>query len=373
MPSRPRWIFGRDAAPESAREVGLFVPVNEVFPGTKGTKRELVQLLATLSRDDTLFQCARTNTIVSGFGDFENVPRQQQALDMLCNQEQIDRINDFASRHKATGAPLIFFRGQLLELMRWAAVYCSNLHGDGTTYLDAAFRTRFVKAALIASDLWAARTFRDALSGAGDVDEIRLRAMGALRKGVEEANLTPHIGIAIGRGLKLFTEYLPKRAPEFAELFLQKTGLTPRQYLGCASGLLTFTLQRSNDGPLFSRHKLAPSVSAYRLFQTFIDLTSQSPEKMKAAYTAGSSRGAFHPIRERPIMATGDGRCIVLDPTFFVESISVGALFHAVKGLGGKKFPANLFGLWLRVRGLCNRYSRAHVSAQSRPGRPARA
>ena len=33
--------------------------------------------------------------------------------------------------------------------------------------------------------------------------------MGALRKGVEEANLAPHIGVAIGRGLKLFTDYLP--------------------------------------------------------------------------------------------------------------------------------------------------------------------
>ncbi len=253
--------FGRDAAPESAREVRLYVSVDEVFPDTKGTLRELVQVLATLSRDDALFQCARTNTIVSGFGDFEDVPRQQQPLDMLCNQEQIDRSNDFANRHRATEPPFIFFRGQLLELMRWAAVYFNNLPGDGTTYLDAAFRARFVKAALIASGLWATRTFRDALSGAGDADQIRPRAMRALRKGVEEANLSPRIGIAIRRGLKLFTEYLPKRAPDFAERFLRKTGLTSRQYPGCASALLVFTLRRSNDGPLFSMHKLAAPTS----------------------------------------------------------------------------------------------------------------
>jgi hypothetical protein len=58
-----------------AREVGLFVPGNDMFPDTKGTPRELLQALSTLSRDDTLFQCARTNTIVTGFGDFEIVPR----------------------------------------------------------------------------------------------------------------------------------------------------------------------------------------------------------------------------------------------------------------------------------------------------------
>ena len=165
MPSRPRWILGRDASPETAREVGVYVQVDEVFPGTTGTQRELVAVLATLSRDDTLFQCARGNTIVSGFGDFENVPRQQQAADMLCNREQVGRMNGFASRHKASGPPVIFFRGQMLELMRWAAIHCQNLPNDGTTYTDPDFRKRFVRAALIASNVWAARTYRDTLSG----------------------------------------------------------------------------------------------------------------------------------------------------------------------------------------------------------------
>ncbi len=334
MPSRPRWILGRDAPPESAREIGVYVPVDEVFPGTAGTQRELVQILATLSRDDTLFQCARINTIVSGFGNSENVPRQQQATSMLCNREQIGRINSFASRYKASGPPLVFFRGQMLELMRWAAIHCQNLPNDGTTYTDPDFRERFVRAALIASSVWAARTYRDTLSGPGDVAEIRLRAMGALRKGVEEANLAPHIGVAIGRGLKLFTEYLPIRAPGFADLFLRKTGLTLRQYL--TSALLTFTLQRSRDGPLFSRHKLVPGAPAARLFQAFIDLISQTPEEMKEAYTVESLRGVFQPVRERPIMTTGDGRCIVLDPTFFIECVSIGALFQAAKGEGRK-------------------------------------
>ena len=35
-------------------------------------------------------------------------------------------------------------------------------------------------------------------------------------------------------------------------------------------------------------------------------------------------------------MTTGDGRCIVLDPTFFIECVSIGALFQAAKGEGRK-------------------------------------
>ena len=37
---------------------------------------------------------------------------------MLCNREQIGRISSFASRYKASGPPLVFFRGQMLELIR---------------------------------------------------------------------------------------------------------------------------------------------------------------------------------------------------------------------------------------------------------------
>lgn len=179
--ARPLPLFARDAPDtDSAKEVGLFVPVEEVFPDTETSERALVQVLATLSRDDTLFQCARINTLVSGFGDFDNKPRQEQALAMLCAPQHIDRINDFARRHRTSGLPAIFFRGQLLELMRWAARHCENLSGDSRTYEEPAFRERFAKAALIAGGLWGKRTFRDRLSADVDVAEVRLRALGAL-------------------------------------------------------------------------------------------------------------------------------------------------------------------------------------------------
>jgi hypothetical protein len=105
-------FFGRDRLPPSNNEVGVYVTVEEVFPGTKADKRTLVALLETLSRDDTLFHAARLNIITSGPGDFDIRPRQQQALNVLCTPEQIDRINDFARRHKAAGPPIVFFRGR---------------------------------------------------------------------------------------------------------------------------------------------------------------------------------------------------------------------------------------------------------------------
>ena len=118
--------------------------------GTAADERTLVGLLDTLSRDDTLFHAAHLNIIMTGPGDYAMRPRQEQAMQMLCAPEQWDRINAFARRHKAAGVPSVFFRGQLLELMRWTARHARNPLNDGTAFDERAFRERLLKAALIA-------------------------------------------------------------------------------------------------------------------------------------------------------------------------------------------------------------------------------
>lgn len=51
-------FFGRDR-PSPKSEVGLFVPVDEVFSGMAADESTLLSLLETLSRDDTLFMGGR--------------------------------------------------------------------------------------------------------------------------------------------------------------------------------------------------------------------------------------------------------------------------------------------------------------------------
>ena len=76
--------------PSISREVGVFVLPEVLFPGIKGTEQELVDLLASLSRDDALFHAARLNTLISGPGDFDSKGRQQLALNQFCTKQQID-------------------------------------------------------------------------------------------------------------------------------------------------------------------------------------------------------------------------------------------------------------------------------------------
>ena len=161
--------------------------------GPPQAKPSLLDTLANLSRDDTLFECARANIIVTGAGADDPLQAPTEALDRLLTTQDIDQINAFARAYGAP-PPIVFFRGQMFELMRWVARHCRNLPGDGTTYADANTRRNFVKAALIAGMLWSYRIYGMRLKGDGSVQIRRNRAMGAFRKAMGESNFTPNLG-----------------------------------------------------------------------------------------------------------------------------------------------------------------------------------
>jgi len=340
-------FFGHDVVRAGPVEIGVFVPPEEVFPGTIASEKALVEVLAALSRDDVLFHCARINRLVSGPGDFDVEGRRQHALNTLCTEEIIGRINDFARRHPGAGRPMVFFRGQLLELMRWAARHCRNLPGDGETFADPGVRRRFVQAALIAGVLWSNRTYGARLSSGGKIEEVRRRALGALRKGVEEGNLAPHLGVTLGRGRSLFSEYFPRRYPGFEEAFRRATKMTVDQYLTCLTGLSIYTIFNGSEGPIFASRSVGAATAYREIFPVFLALESQSPDQLAESFWKGFEKNGYRALRERPIMVTDDGRAIILDPTFFSEKISIGPLFqilaHAEKGRANEIFGA--FGL----------------------------
>lgn len=340
-------FFGRDTK-KVPSEVGVFVTPEVIFPGTKATEQSLLEVLSNLSRDDTLFHCARINTFVSGPGDFDFKDRQQKLLTAFCSSAEIDRINDFARAHPGAGAPTVFFRGQLLELMRWVARHCKNAPGDGTTYTDKSTRSRFVKAALIASVLWGDRTFGNRISAGGETEIVRQRALGAFRKAVEESGLAPHLGTTLGRGWAMFKDYFPQQYSNFHAEFQAATGLTLEQYMTCVTGLATYTIFDKPDGPLFAVRTIAGTTAYRDIFPKYLDLEAQTPARLATTLWEDFQRDGYRPLRERPVMVTEDGRGIILDPTFYSERISIGPLFHILAGTDRRK-GNEIFGAFGRA------------------------
>jgi hypothetical protein len=316
----------------------VFVIPEVIFPGVEGTERELVDVLATLSRDDVLFHAARLNTLITGPGDYDTKGRQQTALSWLCTSSQIDKINAFIRGRGSAGGPVtIFFRGQCLELMRWAARYAKNLPNDGESFEDPQRREDFLKALLIAGVLWGKRVYADKLQSSGNLDEARRRALGAFRKGLEESNLGPHLGVSIGRGKALFVDHLPQRHPEFASDFVKATGLSLDQYRSCVVSLSTYTISKRLEGPLFHADRVGAATALCDVFPKYFALEAQSPEELACSLWDDFEKRGYRALRERPIMITADARAIILDPTFYTEKASVGPLFHVLGAAKGRK------------------------------------
>lgn len=330
-------------------ETSVFVPADAIFAGCRADEATLLNLLSGLSRDDTLLICARTNTIITGFGPkLSALERQRKACELFCSPESAEKINAFARTHGGAARVVVFFRGQLLELVWWVAKYCRNLPGDGETYEDPQVRDRFLQAALIASALWGHRTYGERLSLDNGLGDARWRALGAFRKGVEDASKALPIAIALARGWLFFSEFLPGRMPHFGTTFQATTGLSIEQYMLCVGSVATRTFAQhafadNPNGALFSGERFLAATAYDAISKRYLELEAQTPDELARGADEPLAKTGNKAIRERPILLTATGVSVVIDPFFYSQKIAAGPLFHLLKRADNNK-ANELFG-----------------------------
>ena len=112
-------------------KTGVFIPVSEIFPDVRSDFETFKALLSDISLTDVLFWCARLNLIVTNSLENEHISRQQTGINLFLTEDEIKAVNKFALAHGNANSVTVFFRGQLLELIRWALLYCRNHPNDG--------------------------------------------------------------------------------------------------------------------------------------------------------------------------------------------------------------------------------------------------
>jgi hypothetical protein len=332
-------------------DVGIYVPVSAVFPGVEPTFGIFRSLLDQLSRTDVLIWCARLNSVLSGPSGLSHADRQQFGLARFLSAGEIDLVNQFCIDYARTRNNLtIFFRGQVLEVMRWAALYCEDHASDGATFENPDVRRVFAKACLIASDLWARRVYGQSLDLSRGVPDARRRALGPLRKGIE-GSLTPtELSLSLGRGWTFFQEHIPAIDKSFVNIFETVTGLSVEDYFLCWATVLTNYAKANSETPIFSEAVMGSTTACPEVFQQFVKLESQTVDQLRSALwpnrtfenVSETSAYDYRSIRERPILRTSDGRLILIDPVFCFEKCSIGPLFHALSA----STPNHLFELF---------------------------
>jgi hypothetical protein len=322
-------------------QVGIYVPVYEVYPGIEPTLPVFTSLLGRLSLTDVLFWCARLNHVLSRRSELSHEQKQAFGLRQFFTHVEITRLDQFCAAH---GGPVdsftVFFRGQLLELVRWAALFCDDHPEDGTTFEDPQIRRTFAQVCLIASDVWGRRIYGDALSPADGLEAARQRALGPFRKGAEGSLISSELAQDLGRGWLLFRKHMPRLDSGFESLFQSATGLSTEDYFICWSALLTNYAKPNAEATIFSEETSAPKTTSPDLFARFLAVESQSPEGLREALWPATARADalagvsspydYRPLRERPILKSRDGRMILLDPVFAAEKCAIGPLFHVL-------------------------------------------
>lgn len=328
----------------SASDIVAFVPPEVVFPEITADERTLVQILSGLNRNETIIACCRANAAVSGYAGPDPKQQQERMIHDLLPADSLPRVNAFINQIRLRYPPPVFFRGQLLELLRWTVRHAANEPADPYFYDDnnVPNREQFARAALICSMIWSRRIYADRLKSSGDAELDRLRALGPFRKGIEESGQAPNQAQTIARGWLLFTKHMPERYPEFPMHFQEATGLTVEQYLIITAGLTVFTKADAPELAMFSASNMAGD-SAYRdIVPNYLAIESQTADELiDGLWGERFEANGYRALRDHIILKGRDDRACISDPTFLSEKISAGPLFHVTAAARGNKGKGN--------------------------------
>ncbi|MBS1986287.1 MAG: hypothetical protein JST16_19160 [Bdellovibrionales bacterium] len=334
--------------------MNIFVPVSAIFPDVQADLRTLVSLLRTLSRGDVVMRSARLIHTVTAPPEQQSIANDAFGMAHFFDSQEMERVLRFASEH-GQAIPIPFFRGALLELIRWAVLVCEDHPTDGVTFHDSEAHRTFAKVALIANDIWSQHVFDGwaSIDVDGDIVGARNRALPAFRKSAESGGTLPCLHHRLGRGWTLFTSLLPALNKTFSARFHSATGLTISEYYACYVALITGFILDKPAAAIFDSTTLGQKTCRPDLVRSFIGLESQTLDELRSAlwgdvrfdesFYGLPQNWDLKPIRERPIARLPDGHAIILDPIAVYDKVSIGPLFCTLRARTDQNAARQLF------------------------------
>jgi hypothetical protein len=312
------------------RDVVTYLPVH-IVSGVTPTEESVRNILATLDLQETLIFCARLNAIITGIGTASMEQRIRNALAVLDLRKLERRIRNVVEPIGGYGTIRVFFRGQLIELMRLALKYCPR-DPLPDCYRFTYNRKQFLKAALIAGVKWGERIVRPEHDVRTMGPENIGEHIGYMRKMVEDTNPAPDIASTMGRGWLLFSEYLPKHYPSFKAEFLETTNMTFDQYFTCTCGLMTYVnLGNEMEGRVQNINTVGAATRYRGIFPNYMTVDTQTPEELAKA-SAGTQADFERAMWQRPVIRFANDATVIADPVVFSAKLSIGPLFVPLRG-----------------------------------------
>ena len=274
------------------------------------------------------------------FGD--RLETQRTCVEWTMSAKEIQRLQAYAAEND--GAPIVYFRGQLLELLRWLAYSSSTREIANYSKMELFHeRGRFLFAALCAGQIWSRTAFHEvSTDSGGPLTSRRHDYLLPFRRSREAAAIVGNTYQPLARSSIIFGDVLPTLLGEFSTTFREATGLAYEDFLNCQALFWARLINEQNEWAHIDLLGL-PSHRYRHILQRFLCRYAQP---LSALATAGPASdrsrrsNRLRTLRRRPILLTSDGnQAVVPDTVIFAEFLSVGPLFEVLPFLNiGKLF-----------------------------------
>lgn len=325
------------------------IAASDIFDDCSGDMlSDLKSTLQHLNMTETVFYCSRLCMIHMSMQ--VKFPEAEELLLEWCftNLQRTKIINKAGSLAEAG----ILFRGGLLELMRFACLFCKSEPSEPTFYSSFKNRNRFGKALLLSSQLWTSITKIDDLSDEKDLDKAREKSLLTMRLNAAGGRFQLYPNLLLGTGYELFTnkKLFPAEYPDFQKDFKRLKGITPKEYFLFHTWLSTnlldktlnqFKTQREHNGVFSIKSAVDPLKPSLRpAAERYLRDFTQSISELKKGFwgdTVTVSDVNKIPIfnekviRDKPIYETDDLRTIILDSMYYAEEAIAAPVFFLSK------------------------------------------
>jgi hypothetical protein len=322
-------------------EIGSYVELEDVFPGRERSLKHLSECLGALPLDLVLEMCARVNRLASGPSNLTLIERQRQLAGGILSPEALDNLKR-ATRRTEKGDPhkiALFFRAQLIELTRWALLFCdANAPPLGRSW-NQQEKDLFVQAALICS--WLSEVRVHAVLGENeDSDALKNIALVFFRQALDAGMIGVDLWRVVGRGRKLFLDYLPKHFPDFDQQFETATGLSPLEYMTASGALVGMHLQLEKTMIMTDATTLGHDTEYADVYRAYQNLQVWATNDLRARWwpenrvpdSLDEIPGlSLRPLRDKPMIALGNGRGAIPDSILLADSVTAGPLFYLLR------------------------------------------
>ena len=318
--------------------VRTWLPATVIFPDLTVSFDNFLNELRKLSRTDTVLCAAHFNNILSNSNNL-HIDAQQHIINDHFTKDQLELIIQFQRDNIKTREEIaILTRRSLLDMIRYASIYCIDFPDDGIGYNSNAWQS-FFKCVLMLPELLG--YYR--MSDEDDISlgDVLLREAGHFRNSVRDNSPDILEAIAFGRCISLY-EHLKNHLIDLDNIFFAKFKLTHDQFLRCALILklyqradtslksLSTTYYKVGSGVMHYDHLNIYGLIQEELVQ-FIDAVSIDIDSLGQEYISrheDDCQMSWHRIlRDKPIIKTSDKRFIVSDFKYLTENIIHGYLF----------------------------------------------